>query len=366
MKQCEKRETKKNEVLLEDTMTLRCKVLAGGRQSFYIDHFEDGKHNRESPSLYLEPENTVRAKRANAATMRKAEAILRKRQSTMLNSQLAEIEEREHCNMLLTSWLDTYYTYLQRRGVDDLHCIKTIKLRLQEYAPDATLRQVDKSFILGFIDYLRSEYRIRNEEPLSQKSIFNLVGMFSSSLNYAVSQGRIVANPYNLFESEERVKRGNKHKRKYLTIEELKRMIDTPCRSAVVRQVFLFTFFTGWRLSHVRGLRWCDLSQQDSSYTLGVRMYKTEKMVYIPLSKQAIKWMPERGEKSGEDYVFDSMPSDYNKHIAAWAKAAGIMKHITHYTARHIFATMMLTQVYAKIINRKKDEAVNLVNGLFN
>ena len=55
------------------------------------------------------------------------------------------------------------------------------------------------------------------------------------------------------------------------------------------------------------------------------------------------------------------------------------------YTARHTFATMLLTlgadlytvskllghtsvrmtQVYAKIINQKKDEAVNLVNGLF-
>ena len=55
------------------------------------------------------------------------------------------------------------------------------------------------------------------------------------------------------------------------------------------------------------------------------------------------------------------------------------------HTSRHTFATMMLTlgadlytvskllghadvkmtQVYAKIINKKKDEAVNLVNGLF-
>lgn len=55
------------------------------------------------------------------------------------------------------------------------------------------------------------------------------------------------------------------------------------------------------------------------------------------------------------------------------------------HVARHTFATMMLTlgadlytvskllghtsvrmtQVYAKIINQKKDEAVNLVNGLF-
>ena len=55
------------------------------------------------------------------------------------------------------------------------------------------------------------------------------------------------------------------------------------------------------------------------------------------------------------------------------------------HTARHTFATMMLTlgadlytvskllghtsvrmtQVYAKIVNKKKDDAVNLTNGLF-
>ena len=58
---------------------------------------------------------------------------------------------------------------------------------------------------------------------------------------------------------------------------------------------------------------------------------------------------------------------------------------ITFHVSRHTFATMMLTlgadlyttskllghadvkmtQVYAKIINQKKDDAVNLVNGLF-
>ena len=58
---------------------------------------------------------------------------------------------------------------------------------------------------------------------------------------------------------------------------------------------------------------------------------------------------------------------------------------VLFHTSRHTFATMMLTlgadlyttskllghadvkmtQVYAKIINKKKDEAVNLVNGLF-
>ncbi len=80
-----------------------------------------------------------------------------------------------------------------------------------------------------------------------------------------------------------------------------------------------------------------------------------------------------------------SLPSNINQYLKPWAEAAGITKRFTFHTARHTFATMMLTlgadlipyrsrfghtsvrmtQVYAKIINQKKDEAVNLVNGLF-
>lgn len=92
------------------------------------------------------------------------------------------------------------------------------------------------------------------------------------------------------------------------------------------------------------------------------------------------------GEKTSEDHVFDlPSPTMVNTLLKPWAKAAGIDKRFSFHTSRHTFATMMLTlgadlyttskllghadvkmtQVYAKIINQKKDDAVNLVNGLF-
>lgn len=72
--------------------------------------------------------------------------------------------------------------------------------------------------------------------------------------------------------------------------------------------------------------------------------------------------------------------------LKTWAQNSGINKAITFHTARRSFATMMLTlgadlyttskllghtqvkttTIYAKIVDKKKDEAVNLVNDVFN
>ena len=97
--------------------------------------------------------------------------------------------------------------------------------------------------------------------------------------------------------------------------------------------------------------------------------------------------MPARGDKTPDDHVFDlPSPAMVNILIKPWAKAAGINKRFTFHTARHTFATMMLTLgadlyttskllghadvkndtgVRQKSSTRKKDDAVNLVNGLF-
>ena len=73
-----------------------------------------------------------------------------------------------------------------------------------------------------------------------------------------------------------------------------------------------------------------------------------------------------------------------NAHVRQLAAAAGINKHVTFHTARHTFATLLLTkgadlyttskllghtdisttQIYAKIVDAKKREAVELLDNM--
>ena len=72
-------------------------------------------------------------------------------------------------------------------------------------------------------------------------------------------------------------------------------------------------------------------------------MQKTKEPIYLPLSPEALKWMPARGDKTPDDHVFDlPSPAMVNILIKPWAKAAGINKRFTFHTARHTFATTII------------------------
>ena len=84
---------------------------------------------------------------------------------------------------------------------------------------------------------------------------------------------------------------------------------------------------------------------------------------------------------------FSALPSRMttNKILRQWVEKAGIDKKITYHTSRHTFGTMMMTvgadlyttcklmghadvrttQIYAKIVDSKKIEAVDMVDKMF-
>ena len=66
----------------------------------------------------------------------------------------------------------------------------------------------------------------------------------------------------NLLSRHERAK-ASRGKRDYLTIDEVKRLIATPCRNETVRNAYLFACNCGLRLGDVRKLRWGDIAQDN-------------------------------------------------------------------------------------------------------
>lgn len=367
---------------IKEPIRLRMKALSDGSKSLYLDIYRDGKRTYEYLKMYIIPETDNNARRQNQVTMTAANAIKSKRIIELTNGE-AGIETKE--KVFLLDWMDTYKKNQEKHEKKDGNQIKVATRILKTYAGERkTLDQIDRKFCLDFIDYLFTEYRPKGKR-LSNFTLRNYYRVLNSALNAAVRAKLIVANPLNELERSEKI-RLPESKRSYMSIEEVRALIATPMKNETVKSAYLFSCFCGLRVSDIVGLKWKDVFVDRGQYRLAVSMQKTKDPIYLPLSPEALKWMPERGDKTAEDRVFDlPSPTTMNMLIKPWAKEAGIDKRFTFHTARHTFATMMLTlgadlyttskllghadvkmtQVYAKIINQKKDDAVNLVNGLF-
>ena len=370
---------------IKEPIRLRMKELADGSKSLYLDIYRNGKRSYEYLKMYIIPETNDNARKRNAATMTAANTIKSRRIIELTNGEAGIKRADDKEAVLLQDWMNTYMENQQKRGKKDGHQIKVAIQILKDYAGErVTMEQVDKTFCQGYIDYLLTEYRPMGK-PVSKFTAQNYYRVLNGALNAAVRADVVKLNPFTKIGNSDKIRRPES-KREYMTIEELRALISTPMKNESVKQAYLFSCFCGLRISDIISLKWKDVFVDRGQYRLAVSMQKTKEPIYLPLSPEALKWMPERGGKSSEDNVFD-LPSanTIRMQLKPWAKAAGISKRFSYHTSRHTFATMMLTlgadlytvskllghadvkmtQVYAKIINKKKDEAVNLVNGLF-
>ena len=171
------------------------------------------------------------------------------------------------------------------------------------------------------------------------------------------------------------------HQREYLTMEELNKLASTPCDSPVLKRAALFSALTGIRHSDIKQLRWRDVVKDNDHYRVMFTQQKTKGVEYMPISDQAYLLCGNRG---GEDrLVFEGLqdPSWISKPVKRWVEAAGITKHITFHCFRHTYATLQLangtdiytvskmlghkkvttTQIYAKIVDEKKEKAADTI-----
>ena len=391
----------KQTVKLKEPVRIRFKQLSNGNQSIYLEYYTGdvirkenyvgGKRKYEFLKLYLIPERTREDKAKNEATLALAKAI-QSRRIVEVQNDAHGFQNTNKSRVNLLDYLENIGKQSAEQGSRNyartvLNTVRVLRLFRGDYI---AFRDVDKEFLSEFTDYLRqmpkaSKYGVlKTGGRLSNNSVVSYYGTLRTAINRAYKEGIITVNPTKEFDFASKV-RQEPSRREYLTIDELKTLINTECRHEIVKRAFLFSCLCGLRVSDIRKLKWCDLQRSGGRVRIEITMQKTKEPLYLPISDEALKWLPERGEANDSDFIFPlTHEGTVNDTLQHWAKVAGITKHISFHVARHTHATMMLTlgadlytvskllghkniattQIYAKIVDKKKEEAIGLIPNL--
>ncbi len=386
------RPLKKSKV--KEPVRIRESKLKDGSRSLYLDIYYKGVRKYERLHLYIVPESSPLDKQQNEATRAIAEKMKSERIIQIQSQGIKAWEKIKKATMLLLDWLEKEYETEDGFAKKTLMGRRDMRRKLTEYLKGTnqehvTVKDIDDDLCRGFISFLRSSKHgvaKKDGRTISHGAAHHHQSVFNGALNRAVRLGLLEANPMRKLERKEKVE-ARQEEREFLTIEETKRMIATPCANEQVKKAFLFSCFTGLRLSDVRSLTWNKIYDRPdgSGKFVRVLMQKTKRYVNIPLSSDALACLE---EKDDWDAPIFTLPLDPTVcyHIKKWSKTAQLRKKITFHCARHTFGTTLLTlkndiytvselmghknisttQIYAKIVDSRKVEAIDLMDNFFN
>lgn len=353
---------------IKETIRLRTRLLKSGCKSLYLDYYYKGNREYEYLNMYLIPENTPLDRARNKETLKSAEAIKAKRiiekqqvlagthkkESPSLHSLLSMIEEKKSKDVTEGSWL------VYKNGAN---------LVREFQKKDLPLEKIDRQWLQSYNEFLI-------DKGYSTNYIIFQMRQMRSFLKFAEDNDFIDKSPAHTMKMQHKTDT----RREYLNLEELRRLYNTDCKHALLKRAFLFSCLTGLRFSDIQKLTWGEVYEQEGQTRIVFSQKKTGGVEYLDISDQATKLLGERG--ADESLVFEGFGhGHFSPKLTRWAKKAGIKKHLTFHSGRHTFAVIMLelgadlftlskllghkdiatTQIYAKILDRKKQDAVNRI-----
>ena len=370
----------------KESIRLRKRKLATGNTSLYLDIYRNGVRQYEYLKLYLIPEKTREDKDKNKQTLQLAEAIKSKRTVELHNNEFGFTNRRTQ-----VKFFDFFEKLIYHDG-DGAERQKgcasgwraTAAFLHQYERRDITFAEIDSAWINGFKHFLdtRAVTLTGTGRPIAQNTKGLYLSKLRACLRVARLRGMLTEDPFvgvKNYQDEDA-------EREYLTIEELRTLIQYPCEYEGVRRAFIFSCLTGVRISDVRKLRWGDVQQQGAFTRIIFRQKKTKGIEYLDINAQAVQMMGAR--KADAEYVFTGIPKNQtsvNEIIKRWVLSAGIRKNITYHCSRHTFAVMMLdigadlytvskllghrdihtTQIYARVLDKNKQKAVENIPNIF-
>ena len=240
---------------------------------------------------------------------------------------------------------------------------------------DVPFTALNRSFIDNYDLYLRTERRF------ALGTIVLLVTRLNTIVGEAIAEGIITADPFAGYEAEH-----PEREQKYLTAVELQRLMTTPLHDPKlyhIRDLFLFSCFTGICYTDMKSLAWKQLEQDKHGdwWVIGNRC-KTDTQYVVKLLPSALSILERY--RDGADRVFAFMPhlNTVDRSLKRIAVLCGIDKKLTFHVGRHTYATTIClmngvsletlskmlghkrittTQTYAKVTQPMIDREVEML-----
>lgn len=329
--------------------------------TIYLHYTSNGKQIRESTGLRLTGNKQTDQETERAAKLLQADKInelLTERTGLATDSLKSKKLFVDYCNEV----------------ADRNKSVKPLIKHLQAYKPKARLADIDKSFCGGFISHLQTKTSLK---PTSIRTIY---AIFKAVLSRAEKADLIPVN----YARQVQQPTAKQPERVFLSEREIKAFaeVDTAGETKEVQAAFLFSCLCGLRYSDISRLTADNISTTGKEYRVSIQTKKTAKQLSFTIPTTARALIKDR-LTGGLLFNLPTLKT-IEAHVKRITAKAGIRKHITFHTARHTFATLLLTkgadiytisellghsdikttQIYAKIIDEKKDKTTSLLNNI--
>ena len=163
----------------------------------------------------------------------------------------------------------------------------------------------------------------------------------------------------------------------YLSVDELYKLAETPCKKPVLKTASLFSCMTSLRISDILALCWEDIVDYSAGgKCVHIVTQKNRAEDIIPISEEALDLIGYSPDKRG--MVFKGLQRCWTQtYMKEWIRSAGITKNISFHSYRRTFATLQAaagtdirtiqsimahksittTQRYIKVVDANKREA---------
>lgn len=342
------------------SVKLRKRKLPSGKTQLCLAIGVSRHRRYEALNLFLTKERN-----GNKQILRLAEAIRAKRELDVHADQegIASPWRQSLCFFEYAEGIYRNKTPLTRQSyVNALDHLKTYS------GEKLTFRDISERLCADFKVFLLGR--------LKRNTAATYFAKFKSILKSASKEGYIRQNP-----AADLSIRTVDSNPKFLTYAEIMQLQNALCGNQIIRDAYLFSINTGLRFGDVRDLTWTQIQGNSLTFIQS----KTDSPEVMPLSasaelilKRQYGFTNKSNEKGQQVFPLPRRSTVY-KVLNTWAKRAGIQKSISFHGARHSFATLMIsqgidiytvskllghknvatTQIYAKVLDVKKREAID-------